>query len=83
MEWSEEATLNFIESYRSKEILWDPKNPKYYNKIRKNDYWLALSEEFHISVEECKKKITLLLSALRREKAKMKKSRGTGTGEWK
>lgn len=83
MEWSEEVTLNFIESYRSKDILWDPKNPRYYNKNRKNDAWHTLSEEFHISLDECKKKINSLLSALRREKAKIKKSRGTGTGEWK
>lgn len=45
MEWTEESITDFINSYRNKEILWDTKNPKYYNKIKKNDAWEQLAEE--------------------------------------
>ena len=78
MEWSEELTLQFIEVYRSKVILWDTKQPSYYNEIKKNDAWDELAEDFKTTVDDCKRKVNNLLSALRREKAKMKKTLGTG-----
>lgn len=81
MEWTEERTLQFIEVYRSKVILWDTKHPSYYNKIKKNDAWDELAENFKTTADECKRKVSNLLSALRREKAKMKKTRGTGSGK--
>ncbi|KAL1488148.1 hypothetical protein ABEB36_015106 [Hypothenemus hampei] len=73
MEWPRESIIDFINSYRCKEILWDTKHPKYYNKIKKNDAWEELAVEFNTTADECKKKMNGLLSALRREKAKVKK----------
>jgi predicted neutral ceramidase superfamily lipid hydrolase len=61
-------------------LLWDTKNPLYYNKIKKNDAWEEIAVELHTTVDECKKKMNALLSALRREKAKIKRSQGTGRG---
>ncbi|XP_046142155.1 uncharacterized protein LOC123987887 [Osmia bicornis bicornis] len=80
MEWTEEIVLQLIENYRKHKILWDPQHPKYYHKIKKSDAWDKIAQELSIIRDECKKKMNALLSALRREKAKIKKSHGTGKG---
>lgn len=82
MEWTEEVVLNFIEIYRGKENLWNPNHPKFYNKVQKNDAWEDVAKSVGTTADDCKKKINSLLSALRREKAKIKKSMGTGTGKF-
>lgn len=82
MEWTQEQTLELIELYRTREVLWDARHPTYYNKIRKNDAWVEVATQMKTTVDQCKKKITGLLAALRREKAKIKKTRGTGTGKY-
>lgn len=60
--------------YEEKPILWD----HCYNKLKKNDAWVELANEMEIDTEECKKKLTVLLASLRREKAKVNTSKGTG-----
>jgi hypothetical protein len=62
-------------------VLWDPKNPKYYNKFAKNDAWTELAESIEADVEDCKKKMQSLLSSLRREKTKVSNSQRTGKGK--
>jgi hypothetical protein len=57
------------------------KAPMHFNKIKKQDAWQELGKEMNRPVDECKKKMDNLLSSLRREKMKMRKSRGTGKGE--
>jgi hypothetical protein len=40
MEWTEGSVVELIELNKGKEIMWDPKYPKYpknFNKIRKQD----------------------------------------------
>ncbi|XP_014239661.1 uncharacterized protein LOC106661059 [Cimex lectularius] len=76
MEWSEQLTLQLIEVYRTKEELWNTKHPNYYNKIKKNDAWNDLAGHFQTTANECKRKINNLLSGMRREKVKMKKTQG-------
>jgi hypothetical protein len=39
MEWTQESVTEFIELYKRKEILWDPKHPMRFNKIKKKDAW--------------------------------------------
>ncbi|KAJ8909275.1 hypothetical protein NQ315_008881 [Exocentrus adspersus] len=80
MEWTEDTILLLINLYRHQECLWNAKHSLYYNKLRKYDSWVQIAAELNTTVEECKKKITNLLSAFRREKAKVKKSIGTGKG---
>ena len=82
MEWTQESVIEFIEHYKRKEIIWDPKHPMHFNKIRKQDAWKELGKEVNRPVDECKKKMENLLSSLRREKMKMRKSSGTGKGEY-
>jgi len=54
----------------------------HFNKIRKQDAWEKLGKGMNRHVNECKKKMENLLSSLRREKMKMRKSSGTGKGEY-
>lgn len=79
--WNEEETLELIEKYREKALLWDAQNKHHFNKTLRNDAWSDIATQLDKSVESCKKKMTSVLAALRREKSKMKKSMGTGKGE--
>jgi len=45
MEWTQENVLDFIELYKRKEIIWDPKHPKHFHKIRKQHSWEELRTE--------------------------------------
>jgi hypothetical protein len=82
MEWTQESVIEFIELYKRKEIIWNPKHPMHFNKIRKQDAWEELGKEVNRPVDECKKKMVNLLSSLRREKMKMRKSSRSGKGEY-
>jgi hypothetical protein len=82
MEWTRESVIELIELYKRKEIIWDPKHPMDFNKIRKQDAWEELGKEMNRPVVECKKKMENLLSSLRREKMKMRKSSGKGQREY-
>jgi hypothetical protein len=81
-ECTQESVIELIELYKRKEIIWGPKHPMHFNKIRKQDAWEELGKEMNRPVDECKKKMENLLSSFRREKMKMRKSSGTGKGEY-
>jgi hypothetical protein len=53
MERTQESVIEFIELYKRNEIIWDPKHPMHFNKIRKQDAWEELGEEMNRSVDEC------------------------------
>jgi hypothetical protein len=76
MEWTQKSIIEFIELY--KKIILDPKYPLCFNKIKMQDKWEELGTEMNGSV----KKMENLLSSLRQEKMKMRKSSGTGKGEY-
>jgi hypothetical protein len=78
MEWTQESVIQFIELYKRKEIIWNPKHPMHFNKIKKQDAGEELGKEMNRPVDECKKKMENLLSSLRRVKMKMRKSSGKG-----
>lgn len=80
MRWTETNTVQFIDLYRNQRVLWDPRHPQHYNKIRKHDAWEAIGRSLGCSGDKCKKKMVSLLSAMRREKAKIKKSMGMAKG---
>ena len=53
MEWTQESVIEFSELYKRKEIIWDPKHPMHFNKIRKQDAWEELEKETNRPVDEC------------------------------
>lgn len=77
MDWTNQKVIDFIERYKNKPVLWDPKCSKYYNKFAKIDAWDELADEMEITVIDCRRKITSLLSSFRREKMKIKRKRRT------
>jgi hypothetical protein len=81
MEWSKEDVIKLIDQYRTRNVIWDPKNTDHFNKIKKQDAWEEIAKEMNRSVDDCKKKMEYLLASLRRERMKMKKHTGTGKGE--
>lgn len=81
MEWSEEKCIQLINIYQSYELLWKAKHPQHFHKIKKQDSWEKIGEEMDADPEICKKKMGSLLSSFRRENAKEKRSRGTGSGK--
>ena len=66
-----------IESYQKREIIWDPKHTCY---LQRKDAWEEIAQEIDRSTDSCKKEMEYLLSALMREKMKMKNTSGTGKG---
>jgi len=53
MEWTQESVIEFIELYRRKEIVWDPKHPMHFNKIRNKDAYEEPGKELKRPVDEC------------------------------
>jgi hypothetical protein len=47
MEWTQESVIELIEFCKRKEIIWDPKHPMHFNKIRKQDAWEELGKEMN------------------------------------
>jgi trans-2-enoyl-CoA reductase len=80
MEWTEGSVIQLIELYKRK-IMWDPKQPMDFNKIKKQDAWEELRKEMNRPIDECKKKMENLMSSFCREEMK-RKSSGTGKGEY-
>jgi len=39
MEWTQKSAIELIKIYKRKEIIWDPKHPMHFNKIRKQEAW--------------------------------------------
>jgi len=83
MDWDNEKVLELIDCYKNKTVLWFPKDPKYYNKIAKSDAWDDLAKQMKTTTDECKKKMISLNASFRGEKAKMKNSQRTGSGNYK
>lgn len=82
MEWTEENCLHLIDLYRNAAVLWNPSDPNYYKKHLKADAWREVGKAMNLTDEMCKNKMITLLSSFRREKAKVKKSQGTGKGKF-
>lgn len=79
-EWSEDEVLQFFRFYREKRVLWNPRNPNHSNKNLRNEAWVDLASKTGKSVADCRKKMTCLMSSMRREKGKLKRA-GHAKGE--
>ncbi|GBM56529.1 hypothetical protein AVEN_140598-1 [Araneus ventricosus] len=78
MEWSEEKLLKLIEAYKSKPLLWDTKHKDHYRKNAKENAWKEISDEIKVSEAACKKKMVSLLASHRRERNRIRCSKGKG-----
>lgn len=73
MVWTDEETLNLIEMYHARPILWDSNNEYYKNKNRRHDNLLELAVSFGVDKQEIERKIKNLQSHFTREKKKGKR----------
>jgi hypothetical protein len=79
-----EATLAFIETYRSLPELWDTENSHYSNRVKKAAAYDTLIEKLRVlepdaSRESVVKKINNLRSTFRKELKKVNDSKRSGT----
>jgi hypothetical protein len=79
-----EATLAFVEAYRSLPELWDTENRNYSNRVKKAAAYDTLIEKLKVmepdaSRESVVKKINNLRSAFRKELKKVNDSKRSGT----
>lgn len=82
MNLNKEDILQLIHEYQKQRILWDPKDKWHFHKNKKHDAWDEIATSLDIDVEDAKKKISSLLGSFRREKAKARKTVGTGKGKF-
>jgi hypothetical protein len=45
------------QTFKRKEIIWDPKHPMHFNKIKKQYAWEELGKEMNRLIDECKMKM--------------------------
>lgn len=86
-DWVNVNVLKLIGIYRNKEIIWNPTNKNHFNKILKNYAQNEIASELsdHISTaitsNDCRNKMVSIHAAYRREKMKIRKNLGTGSGK--
>ncbi|XP_017781837.1 PREDICTED: uncharacterized protein LOC108566460 [Nicrophorus vespilloides] len=82
MEWSIQKTLQLIEQYHLKPILWDSSNCFYKQYNKREEEWTSLADIFSTSPSEIKRKINSLLASYRRERIKLQSTTGEDTSRW-
>ncbi|XP_066991937.2 uncharacterized protein [Anabrus simplex] len=80
MKWGEEKCLNLIEIYKSKPLLWDPKDSNYYKKHLKEETWAEIGAAMQTTGADCRQKMVNLLASFRRERMKRRQSMKAGRG---
>jgi hypothetical protein len=50
MEWSKECSINLIDEYKKRDVIWNPQNTEHFSKIRKQDAWEQIGKELNKSV---------------------------------
>lgn len=78
MKWSNENCFAIIDQYEQFPIWWDPKNPFYFSKSKKDDAWESIVKNFNMKTAIEKKKISFLLSSFRAQWSNPKKTIRTG-----
>ena len=73
MDWNNEQVLALIELYRSRNVLWDSKNPFYKDRNKRHDALMEIAQELNADKTEIEKKIRYLQSHFSRELKKVKK----------
>ncbi|XP_049773820.1 uncharacterized protein LOC126161786 isoform X1 [Schistocerca cancellata] len=71
--------IALIKLYKSKEPLWNVRNPYYRVKSVREQAWKEISDEMKMPLHLLKRKMTILLASYRSERYRMKKSRNSGS----
>lgn len=74
MEWPNNTCFRLLKEYEMHPMLWDPKNPSYFNRDIKVDAWSEIASNMNKEISDVRAKLNSLLGSFRREKAKVNKS---------
>ncbi|XP_063385469.1 uncharacterized protein LOC134671539 [Cydia fagiglandana] len=76
--YTNELVLQLVQAYKNHDLLWDPSNPDFKNRTKKNDAWDDIANTVNIPRREVESKIHTLRSQFAREKKKISQSRKNG-----
>ncbi|KAH9629559.1 hypothetical protein HF086_008603 [Spodoptera exigua] len=76
--WSNDETMTFLEAYKSKPCIWNPKDANHKDKKKVADAWLQLSHELKKPVKELKVKKEILMTTFRKHFKRKQDSIRTG-----
>ncbi|XP_047531876.1 uncharacterized protein LOC125067367 [Vanessa atalanta] len=76
MSWTNDVVLEFLDHYRTEQLLWDPKHPLHRNRSEVNDAWRRIQNNLSItsSIIDLKKKKESLMTSFRLHLNRKKKS---------
>ncbi|CAB0015995.1 unnamed protein product, partial [Nesidiocoris tenuis] len=80
MDWSEDEISTLLVLYKKNDVLWNPANPNYFRREVKIEAWQNLAAQLNRSEEECRRKMSSLLSSYRRERGREKRANKKGGG---
>lgn len=78
MDWSRYKVIEFINRFRSMEILWDHKHPHFKDRHKRRDALAEIAAEFETEKSEIEKKIRNLQSQFGRELRLMREHQEDG-----
>ncbi|CAH0724008.1 unnamed protein product, partial [Brenthis ino] len=84
MSWTNDVVLEFLEHYRTEQLIWDPKHPLHRNRSEVNDAWLRIqnSLSIHSSITDLKRKKESLMTSFRLHMNRKKKSSNDYRTTW-
>ncbi|CAI6352804.1 unnamed protein product [Macrosiphum euphorbiae] len=79
MEWSQDKTLQLIESYRLHPVLWDCKLSEYKLREKRYDAWNEIANSLNVEKDEVERKIKNLTSHFSRESKRVREEKIANT----
>ncbi|GIY01156.1 MADF domain-containing protein [Caerostris darwini] len=79
MDWSNKECLRLINLYRSHESLWNPKDPYYYTKKKKQEAWEQIATEMNLDKTVIRSKMDSLLGSFRAQRSRCRQKTIAGT----
>ncbi|KAL5239122.1 hypothetical protein ACI65C_006532 [Semiaphis heraclei] len=77
MEWSQDKTLQLIESYRLHPVLWNCKLSDYKHRDKRHDAWNEIAKSLNLDKDEVERKIKNLSSHFARESKRLNENNDT------
>lgn len=68
--WKKQKSIELIECYRKRTVLWDIKNEDYKESVKKFAAWAEIAKIFNTDIYEVRRKMQAILAAFRRERTK-------------
>ncbi|KAL5239204.1 hypothetical protein ACI65C_006614 [Semiaphis heraclei] len=79
MEWSQDKTLQLIESYRLHPVLWNCKLSDYKHRDKRHDAWNEIANSLNVDKDEVERKIKNLSSHFARESKRVREEKIANT----